>query len=279
MTTIGNNPGVSIPQIPTAAQPTAATPAQPQVTLDGFETGGQAANSAVNQILSSLGLEVGNSQVISQLSSSQLSQLSAIGASMNSSSTSELQGQFATFLQEGPTIHYQDVNALVQQVLREAYTQNTEDLRMYAEKVKDFNKQKELIRDHLNDMRKELTAAREGAIASGVTGDDAMSTHPVSSNSVSYDPSNVTEGSDAHTKMMMGMPSSLEAGGIDTIGKLEDEIQTWEDKLNSVGDDAQLANVDLQNMLQKQQQTLQMMSNISKALHDTAMAIIRKMGG
>ena len=48
MTTIGNNPGVSIPQIPTAAQPTAATPAQPQVTLDGFETGGQAANSAVN---------------------------------------------------------------------------------------------------------------------------------------------------------------------------------------------------------------------------------------
>jgi hypothetical protein len=75
------------------------------------------------------------------------------------------------------------------------------------------------------------------------------------------------------------MSASLEAGGIDTIGKLEDEIQTWEDKLNSVGDDAQLANVDLQNMLQKQQQTLQMMSNISKALHDTAMAIIRKMGG
>ena len=50
-------------------------------------------------------------------------------------------------------------------------------------------------------------------------------------------------------------------------------------KLNSIGDDAQLANVDLQNWLQKQQQTLQMMSNISKALHDTAMAIIRKIGG
>lgn len=279
MTTIGNNPGVSIPQIPTAAQPAAATPAQPQMAADGFETGGQAANSAVNQILSSLGLEVGNSEVLSQLSGTQLSQLSAIGASMGSSSTSELQGQFATFLQEGPTIHYQDVNALVQQVLREAYTQNTEDLRMYAEKVKDFNKQKELIRDHLNDMRKELTSAREGAISSGVTGDDAMSTHPISSDSVSYDPSTVTEGSDAHTKMMMGMSASLEAGGVDTIGKLEDEIQTWEDKLNSVGDDAQLANVDLQNMLQKQQQTLQMMSNISKALHDTAMAIIRKMGG
>jgi hypothetical protein len=45
------------------------------------------------------------------------------------------------------------------------------------------------------------------------------------------------------------------------------------------GDDAQLANVDLQNMLQKQQQTLQMMSNISKMLHDTSMAVIRKIGG
>jgi hypothetical protein len=39
-----------------------------------------------------------------------------------------------------------------------------------------------------------------------------------------------------------------------------------------------LANVDLQNMLKKQQQSLQMMSNISKVLHDTAMAEVRKIG-
>ncbi|MFI4930344.1 MAG: hypothetical protein ACHP83_08905 [Burkholderiales bacterium] len=56
-------------------------------------------------------------------------------------------------------------------------------------------------------------------------------------------------------------------------------IKGFEEKLNSVGDDAQLANVDLQNCLQKQQQTLQMMSNISKMLYDTAMAVIRKIGG
>jgi chromosome segregation ATPase len=52
-----------------------------------------------------------------------------------------------------------------------------------------------------------------------------------------------------------------------------------EETLNTVGDDAQLANVDLQNILQKQQQTLQMMSNISKTLYDTAQSVIRKMGG
>lgn len=55
-------------------------------------------------------------------------------------------------------------------------------------------------------------------------------------------------------------------------------IVRWEQKLSSLGDDAQLANIDLQNMLQKQQQTLQTISNVSKMLHDTAMAIIRKIG-
>jgi hypothetical protein len=45
------------------------------------------------------------------------------------------------------------------------------------------------------------------------------------------------------------------------------------------GDDAQLANIDLQNALQKQQQTLQTMSNVSKMLHDASLATIRKIGG
>jgi len=58
--------------------------------------------------------------------------------------------------------------------------------------------------------------------------------------------------------------------------KLGSPVQLWNEKLQSTGEDAQLANVDLQGMLQKQQQTLQMMSNISKMLHDTAMAIIGK---
>jgi len=61
--------------------------------------------------------------------------------------------------------------------------------------------------------------------------------------------------------------------------KMEAHITALETRLNSLGDDAQLANVDLQNILQKQQQTLQMMSNISKMLYDTAQSVIRKMGG
>jgi flagellar biosynthesis/type III secretory pathway protein FliH len=60
---------------------------------------------------------------------------------------------------------------------------------------------------------------------------------------------------------------------------LESHLEALEAGLKTAGDDAQLANLDMQNVLLKQQQTMQMMSNICKQLHDTAMAVIRKIGG
>ncbi len=55
-------------------------------------------------------------------------------------------------------------------------------------------------------------------------------------------------------------------------------LSELKEQLNSVGDDAQLANVDLQNILQRQQQNLQMMPAIPKMFYDTAVAVIRKIG-
>ena len=55
-------------------------------------------------------------------------------------------------------------------------------------------------------------------------------------------------------------------------------IEDMEEKLNSMGDDGQLANIDLQNALQQQQQTIQTMSNVSAMLHKTALNVIRKIG-
>ena len=60
--------------------------------------------------------------------------------------------------------------------------------------------------------------------------------------------------------------------------ELETFIKNKEADLASIGDDAQMANVDLQNTLQKQQQIMTTMTNISKLLHDTALAVIRKIG-
>ena len=90
---------------------------------------------------------------------------------------------------------------------------------------------------------------------------------------------NCSSEDEMHMRNELGMWGGIPPAGCNSPDALDNEIQKWEEKLNSVGDDAQLANVDLQNMLQKQQQTLQMMSNISKMLHDTAMATIRKIGG
>ncbi len=59
---------------------------------------------------------------------------------------------------------------------------------------------------------------------------------------------------------------------------LQKLLDKWEEELQAVGDDAQMANIDMQNVLEKQQQTMQMLSNVSKMLHDTTMAIIRKIG-
>ncbi|GEM_PF-5718157 len=48
--------------------------------------------------------------------------------------------------------------------------------------------------------------------------------------------------------------------------------------LNAIGGDSSISNVDLQNTLQQQQQTIQMLSNVSKLLSDTSMAVVRKIG-
>lgn len=57
---------------------------------------------------------------------------------------------------------------------------------------------------------------------------------------------------------------------------LQSKLKIFENSLE-LEDNIQLANMDLQNSLQKQQQNLQTMSNISKRYHDTAKAIIQNM--
>ena len=67
--------------------------------------------------------------------------------------------------------------------------------------------------------------------------------------------------------------------GYGCVRDLREIMAEWDEELQTIGEDAQLANLDLQNMLQKQQQSLQIISNVSDMLHDTAMAVVRNMGG
>ena len=169
-----------------------------------------------------------------------------------------------------------DVDALVQAVLRESYQQATEDLRAYAEKVRDFNRRKQAVREYLRALREfksgVIAEARERGVnpGRGDEGDRAALAEVMEGQARPYDVGDI--------EYVLGIPNRVPPPAVNSLSRLENEIKKWEEKLNGIGDDAQLANVDLQNVLQKRQQTLQMLSNISKMLHDTAMCVIRKLG-
>jgi hypothetical protein len=160
-----------------------------------------------------------------------------------------------------------DVNALVQAVLRESYMQGLEELAERSKKVKFYNDLKKKVRDEINNARQALTDAptdskkAEGEISIDAYDAVKFETTPAIGEDGKWSPRAPTPKEDKLT--------NKEA--------LRNYIQELESDLSSMGDDAQLANVDLQNVLQRQQQTMQSMSNISKMLHDTAMSIIRKL--
>ena len=60
-----------------------------------------------------------------------------------------------------------DPNALVQSVLRESYLQTTEDLKFYAEKVKNFNEMKKEIRGFFQESGLSEAAAKLGGLTPG----------------------------------------------------------------------------------------------------------------
>lgn len=163
--------------------------------------------------------------------------------------------------QEGPF----EINADVQQALRESYRETNKDLQFYAEKVRFLNDLKRRIREELSRLRR-----ARGRLAPE---DPAVPDKPIEPVAVIRFDRHPTFDDDgrAVVNTAEGTPAASRAA-------LEAEIDHLEERLASIGDDAQLANVDMQDMLQKQQRTLQMMSNISKVLHDSAMAVIRKIG-
>ena len=149
-----------------------------------------------------------------------------------------------------------DINSSIQCILNEAKTEAGRNVAMARAKVQKYD----LIK---RDLTQEIN--RSSSAFSG--GQQSKLTSPIQGKIYSIENRNPDK-------------FSIQRGGmISNRADLEKYILDLKRKLNSLDGDAQLANVDLQNALQQQQQTLQMMSNISKMLHDTGMSIIRKVGG
>ena|SRR6266487_4725406 len=185
-----------------------------------------------------------------------------------------------------------DVNALVQQmlrdpsagienlvqlVLRESYLEATEDLRSCLEQMRNRNESKKAVRAYLTALRKfranVVSAARNRGVdlCRGDKEDLRVLAEVFEQCAHIY--------SVGDTEYELCIPDRVPVAGLKSLASLDVEIGRWGERLNSIGDDAQLASIDLQNMLQKQQQALQMMSNVSKMFYDTTMALVRKIGG
>ena len=188
---------------------------------------------------------------------------------------------FAAFLNDAwmadPNLN---INALVQAVLRNSYQDNQSDLKDYALKVEFYNNLKKNI-------RKEIASARSFQSSNATTNGNAAfpggATYQASpTGSDTYNGSaqvNQNEGNNWGSSGTSPGNGMSPTGTISNANDLNSYISTMEEYLTSVGDDAQLAQVDLQNMAQNQQQTLQTLSNLSKSFNDVSMAIIRNIQG
>jgi hypothetical protein len=152
-----------------------------------------------------------------------------------------------------------DIEQLVQQVLRESYVDVLKDLAEQAARAKFYNDMKAGIRSELEAARTALATAKT---------DEELGEYTA----VAFE---TTPQFDEKGNMVPAAPVPQEEK-ITTRVELQAYIENLDSQLKTVGEDAQLASVDLQNTLQKQSQLLQLLSNISKLLHTTAMGIIQK---
>jgi len=168
-----------------------------------------------------------------------------------------------------------DVNAQVQSVLKESYLEATELLKVYADKVRAFNDQKKAIREYLHALReyreRVMSAAREQGInlCSNEKEDLEILAKLLEDHAYAYEI--------GPAEYEMCIPDRVPDKEVNDITILNDQIEGWDARLIALAATSERLAFDLQNAHQKQQQALQMMSNISKMAHDAAMAIIQNM--
>lgn len=145
---------------------------------------------------------------------------------------------------------------IISLVMKEAILEQQEDLKYWLKRLEHQNKLAGALSEYLEEMRKKIRT------------DKGHRSAKISGRSVK-----ITREADGE-----GEPFVLGPVVIQSAEQWRKELKKWEEELASVEKDAQLANIDLQNALARQQKTVQVMSNVSKQLHDQAMAIIKKIG-
>ncbi len=154
-------------------------------------------------------------------------------------------------MQLAKTNRSMDINILIQWTLRQAYHQGNKELQLYAQKVSYLNQLKKILREEIAEMRERATN-----LASGGTAKINMITLIFQQRAI---------------------PRISRAWQTPGKNALENYIQQLEGYLASVGDMMQLAQLQLQDNMNRQSQAVQVLSAIMKSFHDMAKAIINNL--
>ena len=146
------------------------------------------------------------------------------------------------------------IDAIVDVALDEAYVRDNDDLEVFAGRLHDLNVSRRQVREHVSDLV---------ALQSLVDGDLSVPVSTIESIVVTG------PGRDVVITWRSRRLSR---------DQIQQHISALSAAAESMVDDDQLMNVDLQNRLQRQQDVLRIMSTISKMLHDAALATVRKIG-
>jgi len=148
-----------------------------------------------------------------------------------------------------------DIQKVRLTVMRQAYLAENKGLRDAAERASQTSRVQEALGEHLAELRRVAAEPSKGERITLRRIDTVHPFRPGTENTVDWRQASMTK------------------------SELADYIKQVEQRFNSARDDAQLANMDLQNIIQKQQQMIRTISNINKMLDDTAMAVIGNMRG
>ena len=175
-----------------------------------------------------------------------------------------LQGRWASWNLRTRAPRSMDPAEMTQWIMRQAYADNTLDMRAYAMRLEYYTNLKAHLREELNRARIHRSdhAPKPG---------EKTMTQALVKKQVSLEP-NVDEEGNWHLR------EPQDGDTIEGADAMQDYIRELEQAMQTAGDDTQMAHIELQAMTQRQQQMLNTLSSLSKAQHETSMAILRKIG-
>jgi hypothetical protein len=157
-----------------------------------------------------------------------------------------------------------DIVALLQLVLIETYRQMSEDLRDYAEKVRQANARKKAIREYLAALReikaKVIAAARKRGVEICCGGDRAATilAQLIEKHAL------VREVGDVEHELCI--PDRVPPARVNSLALLSSEIERWDERVTAIGAESQLSNIALQSWLADQEKTIAILTNILNRL-------------